>query len=131
MCITFLAVDNGMVLSCHFVRPFIGRTVGGPLRWPLTPHMPTLRIQTTWDPRSLCNVTATAVALVSSHEILGTFFKDLLDCTTKQLAITLSFTRNLQLQTANLRTTWYGAILSGNNYTEIILITFLEPVPRS
>lgn len=125
MCITFLAVDNGMVLSCHFVRPFIGKTVGGPLRWPLTPHVPTLRIQTTWGSRRLCNVTTTAVALVSSHEILGTFFLDQLDYTTKQLAVTLSSIRNLQLQPANLRTTWFGdAILSGNDYTELILITF-------
>ncbi len=78
VCITFLAVDSGMVLSYHFVRPFIGRTVGGPLRRPLTPCVPTQRIQTTWGPRSPCSVTltATAAVLVSSSEKLVASFVD-------------------------------------------------------
>lgn len=93
-----------MVLSCHFVRPFIGRTVGGPLRWPLTPHMPTQRIQTTWGPRSPCSVTstATAAALLSSHEILVASCMDQLDYTAKQFTIIIRPILNHQLQTANL-----------------------------
>ncbi|XP_065123256.1 mediator of RNA polymerase II transcription subunit 22 isoform X2 [Paramisgurnus dabryanus] len=46
------------------------RTVGGPPKQHLTPHMPTQRIQSTWVPRSLSIVTSTAMAaaLVSNHK---------------------------------------------------------------
>jgi len=65
------------------VRPFIGGTVGGPPRRPLTFHMPTQRIQTIWGPRSPC----TAAALASSREILAASFMDQFDYKAKKLAI--------------------------------------------